>query len=132
MRALAGREDVFAEIESIDVGPYSESSPFRLCIREAGVTVDVGMGIFENSFPQREEPIDIPLFDVLFIGVDVNRKIEEVGNESPRRSLTAVAGLQDVQTFDDNDVRLANGLHYTGNDVVPLVRIDRDACFRQS
>ena len=58
MRALAGREDVFAEIESIDVGPYSESSPFRLCIREAGVTVEVGMGIFENSFPQREEPID--------------------------------------------------------------------------
>ena len=76
--------------------------------------------ILEDRFAQRQESLDIPRFDVVLVGVDVDRKIEEVRDHDP-----AGARLQDVQAFDDDDVGPIDDLELAGNDVVRLMRVDR-------
>ena len=49
--------------------------------------------------------IDVPEFDIRLGCIHIDRKIEIVGHEQ-----RACAGLQNVQSFNDHDVRLANDL----------------------
>ena len=64
--------------------------------------------------------------DVLLVGVDVDREVEEVRHEHARRPAgLAVARLQHVQPFDDHDVGTIDDLELARHDVVRLVRVDR-------
>ena len=67
----------------------------------------------------------MPVLDVGLVGVDVDGEVEEIRDEHRRRLLLTRPGLQHIQPFDDDDVRLMDRLILTGNDVVREVRVDR-------
>ena len=63
--------------------------------------------ILEGGVPQREEALDVPLADVVHVGVDVDRETEEVRGEEVLRRWRARSTAEDVQTLDDQRRRAA-------------------------
>ena len=82
---------------------------------------EVRARVGERRAAQFEEPLDVPLLDVLDPRVHVEREVEQVRDHEPR------AGLQDVEAFDDEDVRPLHLYVLTRHDVVLGVRVDRRA-----
>jgi hypothetical protein len=68
----------------------------------------------------------LKVVDAVFVGVDIDRKVEEVRQE---RHDLAVAGqlarLQHVDAFEDQDVRPVDGRKRARHDVIGQVRIER-------
>src|SRR5262245_8592866 len=87
MRALARRQDVLAKVQSVDVVPDLEGGGPGLVIRQVGVAVKVRIRIDKHGLAKTQETVDIPLPDVTFLGIDVNREIEEIRYEGARSRL---------------------------------------------
>ena len=113
--AGAGGEDVFAEVHQIDGFPDPCCCFAGLNIGIGRVAVEIGFGILEGAVAEREEAVNIPVAEIGNFRVDINREIEEVRNVGnaapiPRRA----AGLQNIDAFDDENIRLVNGDGFAG------------------
>ena len=106
--------DVLAQVQPVDVAPDPARGVDRLVVAQLGVEAEEGVRILEHRRPQRKEPLDVPLFDVGLVGVDVDREVEVVADELRR----SAAGLQHVEALDDHDVRAAYDDLLVGHDVV--------------
>ena len=85
-----------------------------------GEPVEEAALVLEDRVAEGEEALDVPLLDVVFFGVDVDREVEVVADELGR----LVADLQDVETLEDHDVRLADHVLLARDDVVDDVAVD--------
>ncbi len=84
--------------------------------------VEVGAGVGEGGAAEFEEAVQVPVADVLDLGVDVDGVVEEVGDgQTP-----GGRGLEDVDALDDEDVGAVHGLTLVGDDVVVQVGVDGD------
>jgi hypothetical protein len=66
---------------------YIEGRCDGLTVGQAGVVVEVRGRIGERAGPHRQEPLYIPLLDVLDAGVDVDREIEQIRDHQARTGL---------------------------------------------
>ena len=84
------------------------------------------MRVRECRPTQGEEAVDVPVHDVLLIGVDVDGEVEEIAQRQPHRPIAAQPGrLQDVETLDDEDVGLTHHSLLASDNVVLHVGVDR-------
>jgi hypothetical protein len=74
----------------------------------------------EGRVAQGDEPFDVPLLDVGGFGVHIDREVEVV-----RDVRAGAPTLEDVEAFEDHDVRVADHPALGGHDVVGQVRIHR-------
>ena len=92
------------------------------------IAMEVGFRIAERGFAQRQKAIDIPALQHVLVGVEIDREIEKVGHERNRLAvLRQAAGLQHVQSFDDQNVRAIDLDPVVRHHVVGEMRIDRRA-----
>src|SRR4029453_9448508 len=100
----------------------------RLSVRQGRVAVEVGFRIAERSTAQGQESIHVPALQYVLVGVEVDRKIEEVRYEGARlAALRRDAGLQHVEAFDDEDIGPVDLDPLVGHDVIGEMGIDRRA-----
>src|SRR3954451_2296259 len=105
VRTLARRQYVFAQVDEIDPLPDRGRSLHGPLVVELRIAMEVGLGIAEGGLAQREEAIDVPLVQPLLLGVDVDGEVEKVRHVRDRLAiLWRMAGLQYIETFDDQDV----------------------------
>ena len=82
----------------------------------------------QRRLPQQEEPVDVPAFEIVFGGVDVDREVEEVGDDDARLDPAAPRRrLQHVDALDDDDVGRRQDDLLVVDDVVGEVRVARRA-----
>src|SRR5271169_2391703 len=103
MRPLARRLDIVAKIRPVDLAPDRVRFRSRLFLAQLGITIEIRFRIAEYGFPQPQESRDVPVFDGLFAGIDIDGKVEKVAHEDSRTAggTSRPAGLQHVQPFDD-------------------------------
>src|SRR5262245_45161501 len=127
MGAISCGQDVVSKVDGIDGLPNVNCRISGLIDRKVCVAMEIRGFVLKYGLLKCQESIDIPLAYIRFIRIDKDREIEEVRNEcTGRKSSTAVAGLQDIQALDDDDVGLLNDLHFAGNDVIGFVRVHRN------
>src|SRR5829696_6672698 len=68
----AGGADVEAEIGPVDRVPNVLRLPDRLVSTQVGIAGEVRAGIAERGVPERQEPVDVPIADVVVIGIDID------------------------------------------------------------
>ena len=91
----------------------------------------VGRRILEDRALQLEKAGDVPLLDVRLAGIDIEREVEEIRHDDRRWSgRLERGGLQDVESFEDQDVGAGDRDRFARHDVVALMRIDRRAHLR--
>ena len=124
-RALPSRQNVLGQVLLVDGTPNLEGLCARLVRREMGVAMKVGARIAEGCLAQTHEARDVPLLNHLGIGVDVDREIEEIGDE---RNGLSIFGhprrLQDVQPLDNENIGSIDHQDLAWKNVVVKVRID--------
>src|SRR5215213_3353838 len=76
----AGRADVEAEVGPVDRVPYVLRLPDRLVSAQVGIAGEVRAGIPERGVPERQEPVNVPIADVVIVGIDIDREVEEVAD----------------------------------------------------
>ena len=86
-----------------------------------GEVLEEALRVLEHRLAELQEALDVPLLDVFFGSVDEDREVEVVADEL----LAAVADLQHVQPFEDQDVGLVHGHPAAFDDVVHDVAVDR-------
>src|SRR6516165_12198274 len=85
--------------------------------------------ITERGATQRQKPVHVPRFEHIFIGIEIDRKIEKVRNERNRLAiLRQTAGLQNIQSFNNKNVRPVDLDPLVRHNVVDQMRVDRGAC----
>ena len=89
-------------MRAVDLPPDAARGVDRLVVGQFGVEPEEAVGIAEHRLPQREEAVDVPLLDVVLVGVEVDREVEVVADELGE----PLCGLQHVEAFEDHDVRL--------------------------
>ena len=75
--------DVLFEVGVVDLFPDPQGLVRGLLHRELRETVEVGGAILERLFPQAQEALQIPFFDVPLLRVHVDREVAVVGDEDP-------------------------------------------------
>src|SRR5690242_18314813 len=73
--AGAGRQDVRDEVDLVDVAPEVFGLRGRLLLVRPCVRVEVGPLVGEHRTPEGEEPVDVPLPDVVHPRVDVDGEV---------------------------------------------------------
>src|SRR4029434_1933498 len=81
---LAGGQDVFDQIDLVDLCPDSMGTLACCLVGEAGIAVEIGGRIAEGSIAQGEKALDVPRANVLYCGIDINGKVEKVRDEHAR------------------------------------------------
>ena len=76
--AFAGGEDVLVEVDEVDGAPDAVGGVGGFFLSQVGEAVEERVRILEDGFAELEEAGDEPVFDVGFVGVDVDRAVEEV------------------------------------------------------
>ena len=82
--------------------------------------------VVERGIPQSEEAPDVPFAQHRFLGIDIDREIEEIRNH--RHSLAVARkppGLQHVDALDDQNVRPVDLDPFVRDDIVGQMRIYR-------
>ena len=128
VRPLARRNDVLAQVHQVDVPPDAFRRLHGLFLAQVRIVVEVGFRFPERGVPQPQEAIDVPLLQVVFLRLHVNREIDEIGDEDAGRRVAGqvMAGLQDVQPLQDDDVRLRDRLFDARHDIVDQVPVHRN------
>lgn len=120
---LASWLDVVPQIEAIDSSPDRSSGVNGLIPAEMCIVSKETVRFLENRFAQTEKPLDVPTLDVVLVSVDVDGKVEVVRNELG--VLTSWdANLKNVQTLEDQDVRLAHCRGLSVDDVIDHMAVD--------
>jgi hypothetical protein len=100
MGAFPRGQDVLTEIGAVDLLPDGTGGGYGFLHGEASETPEVGGRIAEGRFAQRQETLNVPLLDVALIGIDVDAKVEKVGDEAAMLfPVVTVSGLENVQAF---------------------------------
>src|SRR5690606_15920827 len=103
--AAAGGEDVFPQIGQVDVVPDGARGADGGGFGQFGKAAEKALGIAEGGLAQFHEARHIPVLEHVFLGVDKNRKIDEIGGKDDRGAGAGqVAGLEDVEPLDDQYV----------------------------
>ena len=124
--ALAGRQDVVAQIDEVDAVPQRQRRLHRLEIGLFGIAAEIALRIAEGGFAQAHEAFKIPLLQHVLLGVDEHREVEIVGDIGNGLAVARrPAGLQHGEAFDDQDVGPVDGDAAAGHDVIDEVRVDR-------
>ena len=90
--------------------------------------MEIRSRIGKRGVAQRQKAPDVPVAQHRFVGVDIDREIEEVRHHRNRLAVARQpAGLQHIDAFDDQDVRPVDLDPFVRNDVVGQMRIDRRA-----
>src|SRR6516164_6574485 len=88
--------------------------------------MEVGLRIVEGGVAQRQPALHVPFAQYCLVGVDINRKVEKVGDDGHRLAvLWQWSGLQDVETLDNQNVGLVDLLPLVRNNIPAQMRIDR-------
>ena len=125
-RARPGRQDIVLEIGEVGAFPDRQRRRGGFLVGEQRVAMEIRSRIVERGVAQGQEAPDIPVAQHRFLGVDIDGEIEEVRNHRNRLAVARQpAGLQDVDAFDDQDVRPVDLDPLVRNDVVGQMRIDR-------
>jgi hypothetical protein len=82
-RPVSGRLDVVFEVGVVGLIPDTQGYGSGVLDRELCETAEVSGAISERFFPQVQEALQIPFFDVLLLRVDVDREVAVVGDEDP-------------------------------------------------
>ncbi len=126
IRPAPSRQDIVAQIWNVDLVPGPETEFLGLVGGHLGEAVKKALRVGEGSFAQRAEADHEPVAEVRLVGVDIDREIDEVRGEEQRPAAAAeLAGLQNVQSLDDQDVGTIDRDELARNDIVDEVRIDR-------
>src|SRR6185295_16651907 len=120
-RTRPRRQDVLNQVGPVDGMPDVAGGEHRGVIGQRCVVVEVRGGIGERRRPQAEEPVDVPLLDVLDAGVDVHGEIEQVRHHQRRTR------LQHVEALKNKNVGMFDDLLFARNDVVEQMRVNRCA-----
>src|SRR5215475_1372887 len=95
--ALAGGQDVFDQIDLVDLCPDGMGALTRCLVGEAGIAMEIGSRIAESRIAQGEKALDVPLADILYCSIDINGKVKKVGDEYARlRFRLVIPRLQHV------------------------------------
>jgi hypothetical protein len=119
--AGARRENVLDEVGPVDRMPDVAGREHRLLVGQRRVVMEVRLGVGERTCAHRQEARDVPTLDVLDAGVDVDREVEEV------RHHQGGAGLEHVETLENEDVGVLDDHLLAGDDVIEQMRIHRRA-----
>src|SRR5690349_2507881 len=74
--AIAGRQDVFAEVRQVDAAPQPLRHLPRLDLRHLGIFAEIALRVAERGGAQAHEALDIPLADHRLVRVDIDREVE--------------------------------------------------------
>src|SRR5262245_26927235 len=99
------RKDITLKIHEIDGTPDLERTIDGMIVRKRDVAMEIGGRVAERRTAQAHEARDVPVLDHRRVGIDVDRKIEEVGDE--RNGFAAdrkTRRLQDIEALDDQNV----------------------------
>ena len=129
-RALAGGSDVLAQVRQVDRVPDDVGGRGGLVVGEGCVGLEVGVFAGERGRAQLEEAVDVPLLDELFVGVDVDGKVEVVRDGHRDGTGCRARRLEHVEALDDEDVGAIHVDVGVGHDVVGDVRVHRGFCVR--
>jgi len=103
--ALPRRQNVLSQIDEIDRAPDRKPRRDRLLLRQRGVAVEIGGRVAERRLPEPQEALHVPALDQIVGGIDIDREIEEVGDEGNGLAvLGQLGGLEHVQPLDNDDV----------------------------
>src|SRR5580704_17091743 len=121
-----GRQDIFAQVDQVDAVPDRSRGGDRLRVGQLRVAVKVRLRVGEGGAAQGEKAADVPRQRHAFIGIEIHREIEEVGDEGHGLAVLGQApGLQHVETLDNEDLGPVDLDLLVRNDVVDQVRVDR-------
>src|SRR5699024_6233078 len=120
-RARPRGQDVLHEVGPVDGVPDLARGQSGRLVGQVGVVREVRVRVREGCAAQLEEPLDVPVLDVVDLGVHVEREVEQVRHHEPG------TGLQDVESLDDEDVRAPDLDVLVRDDVVFGVRVHRRA-----
>src|SRR5438128_2662729 len=97
MGAFSGREDVFAQVDAVDLFPDIQGDLPGLLLRQARKLMEKGGGVLKRGVPQGEEALQEPLPDVSLLGVYIEGKIKVVRDKHRFRAFPPFASLQHIQ-----------------------------------
>ena len=121
MRAFFGGADVVAEVGQVDLFPDATGGLDGLGLGELRIAMEVRVFVAKDGFAEAQEAFDVPDFDGLVVGVYIYGEIEEVGD---KHAGALAGGLEDVEAFEDEDVRLLDAGYAARDDVVVQVGVD--------
>ena len=88
--------------------------------------MEIAAGVAKRRFAQSHETGDIPFFQKRLVGVQKDRKIEEIRHEGDHLVFARkTVGQEHIETFDNQDVRSVHGYGLARHHVVDEMRIDR-------
>jgi len=116
-----GGQDVLDQVGPVDGSPDVARRAGCLLIGQTGVVVEVRCRIGERTGSHRQKTFDVPLFNILDASVDVDREVEKIRDHQAR------AGLQDVETLKNQNVRVGDHVLVVGDDVVDQMGVHRRA-----
>ena len=127
LRPLPRRSHIPHQVHQVDPLPHVDGKRLRLLIRHLGKAMEVRARIAERRALQQQEALHVPLPDVLFGGVHVDRKINQVAGKNLRRLRPArQMHLQQVQPLQNQNLRPPYLQKLVGNNVIAVVRIHRN------
>ena len=103
--ALARRQNILAQVHEIDRVPQRQRGLARLVLRQRRIAVEISRGIAEGGLTQTQEALDIPVLHERLARIDIDRKVEKVGDEGNGLAiLWQDGGLKHVESLDDDDI----------------------------
>ena len=99
----------------------------RLLFIEIGIDAEVGFGIAERGLLKPPKALHIPSLQHAFGRIEIDREIEEVGDEGNFAAVAHARRKQNIDAFDDENVGTIDAGRFALDDVVGHMRIDRRA-----
>src|SRR3984957_15765602 len=127
-RARPRRQDVVLEIGKVGPFPDRQRGGGGFFVGQRRIAVEIRSRIVKRGVAKRQETSDIPVAQHRLLGVDIDRKVEKIRNDRNGLAVARkLAGLQNIDAFDDQDVRAIDLDPSVRDDVIGEMRIDRRA-----
>ncbi len=118
---LARGLDVLVQVGQINSCPDVVGHLHRLILGHRGVAMEERARVAEGGVAQGAKAVEEPRLELGFGGVDVDGEVDVVGDEEG----VLCAALEDVETFQDDDVGVVDELVFVAQDVVLQVGVQR-------
>src|SRR6185295_12268920 len=130
VRAFARGQDVAPKVYGVNGFPDLNCGFGSLIPGQIRIAMKVRFLALKHRTLKRQKPVHIPLADVGLVGIDEDGEIKVVRYECERGcALSSMSGLQNIQSFNDDDVRLPDHLCLVRHDVVGFMGVDRNLHF---
>ena len=122
----SGGGDVLAQVDQVDALPDLVRSSQGHVVGDLGEAAEVGARLGEGRVLEGEEPVQVPAADVVRVGVDVDREVDEVAHRQRRgpRPRPPRGGLEHVESLQYEDVGALHRHVPVRDDVVDRVGVD--------